>query len=179
MKTRYVIIAFVLSFVFVACSEKAPSSPNQEPQANTFADEPTVNSEEPEEEEVAMEAVKRDKMFYQNLLEYFCREHYKECFGSLHSPRNYANNSLIIEGEPYYIDPNMDGDRIVSWNVSVRGVNSWVGHYNYKHPDWSFEASIKELGDDKYQINFKTPEVWFGKPAKEILSATRVVEYSE
>ena len=182
MKKHYVILAFVLSFLFVACSDKVPSSPNQETQESAITDEPTVNSEEPEEvkEEVVKVAPKRDKMFYQNLLEYSCRQHYKECFGGLHSPRDFSENSVIVTGEPTVTSPNMDGDRIISWNVHVKGVHSWQGYFDKRHPDWDYEADINELGDDKYQITFITPEVYWGKPSKKKkVSATRVVEYSE
>lgn len=183
MKRLDVILVFVLCFLVVSCSDKAPQSPNQGTGGGAKVEEPIAHSEEPEEEEPedVQVAPKKGKLFYQNLLEYFCRQHYKECFGGLRSPRDFSENSVVVTDEPTVTSPNMDGDRIVSWNVHVKGVHSWQGYFDKRHPDWDYEADIKELGDDKYQITFVTPEVTtLGKPSKKKnVSATRVVEYSE
>lgn len=179
MKKFDVILVFVLCFLVVSCSDKAPASPNQGTGGSAKVEEPVAQEEV--EEEDAQVAPKRSRMFYQNLLEYFCRQYYKECFGGLHSPRDFSENSVVVTDEPTVTSPNMDGDRIVSWNVHVKGVHSWQGYFDKRHPDWDYEADIKELGDDKYQITFITPEVTtLGKPSKKKkVSATRVVEYSE
>jgi hypothetical protein len=159
-------------------SEESTAKEDTSESTNTNATTDVDDIEQ--EEDVVENATKRDKLFYQRLLEYFCYHHYTECFGSKYSPRIYKENSLVVNGEPTVIDCNMDGDRIVSYNMKVSGINSWEGHINTPHNEWPFEATIHELGDDSYRITFTTPEVkrWpMNRTSEEILTATRTIEY--
>ena len=193
MRNKLFIYLFFAGITMMA----AACSPNPTPKVSDSDERTTQTSEEEtiyanngsnvkeeieelEKEDVVENATKRDKLFYQRLLEYFCYHHYTDCFGSSYSPRIYKENSLVVDGEPTVVDCNMDGDRIVSYNVNVSGKNSWEGYLNTKHNDWPFNATIYELGNDQYRITFNTPEVkrWPAKgPSKKILSATRTIEY--
>ncbi|MBO4659565.1 MAG: hypothetical protein J5637_08085 [Prevotella sp.] len=188
LKKLFICLFIAGMMMVVACSPSPSPSQNdvnseesavkENPSNKTNAIEKEV--EEQEEEAVVENAKKRDKLFYQRLLEYFCYHHYKECFGSSYTPRIYKENSVVVDGEPTVIDSNMDGDRIVSYNMKVSGINSWEGYMKTQHPDWPFDATIHELGNNQYRITFNTPQVarWPKKgQTKEILSATRIIEY--
>ena len=182
MKVRYLIIAFVLSLGIMGCSD-SPNVATKVAQENTASkDEPstddaTVTPENPsineEQEGNESEMSSSEKMFFQQLLEAWCREYYKECFGSIRNPRNYKINSLVIEGTPK-VNIETDGKSISRKYAIITGKHSWKGTWN-THNDWEYEASVTDLGEDKYEVTFKTAK-W--PKGTGYLTATRTIEFS-
>ena len=79
--------------------------------------------------------------FYEKLLEKFCRDYFKDCFGE-----TYLHNSLSVSYHTN-LDP---GD--VSF-VKIYGTHSYEGFIT--HNGVRFEASVWEKEDNYYHIVFK------------------------
>ena len=116
------------------------------------------------------EAEKKSPMFYQHLLEQFCRMYYHDCFN-----RQYFNNSLIVK-KISVTSGNFKGENIVSWNMLVEGIHSFKKTQTFN--DDSFEAFVDDRGNNVYEVTFVVKKHYLIGNEKE-MSATRVMTYSE
>lgn len=170
MKVRYLIIAFVLSLGIMGCSDSTNQNSGETTATETSTESSIDTPEEKVDEEDVAASPKHDKEFYRQLLEAWCCENYKACFGKgIRNPRNYLINSVIVE--TCTISYETEGGRCIA---DIKGKHSWKGSLN-KHNDDPFVAKVTDLGDDKYEVFFEI-EKW-GLPGK--ISATRTIEYSE
>lgn len=107
----------------------------------------------------------KSDIFYEHLLEYFCRKYYKECFN-----KNYKANSLEVSwvSRPDPADVEY---------VSITGHHSYEGFSN--HNGVRFEASVHKKDDGYYSVRFvKYQQDLFGNEEYD-QTATRNLYYSD